>query len=108
MRTLNSRQNRPWLCAGDFNEIIRHDEKLGGPRRDHNQMQLLRNVIDECGFMDLGFVGSKFTWAGHFDDIHSDRIRLDRCLVTNSGFINFWELESITFNLCHRITLPFG
>ncbi|XP_050264146.1 uncharacterized protein LOC126708397 [Quercus robur] len=89
LRSLNSRQNRPWLCAGDFNEIIRHDEKLGGPRREHNQMQLFRDVIDECGFMDLGFVGSKFTWARHFDDGHSVRLRLDRCLATNSWFHKF-------------------
>ena len=39
--------------------------------------------------MDLGFVGSKFTWARHFDDGHSVRIRLDRCLATNSWFHKF-------------------
>ncbi|XP_075660413.1 uncharacterized protein LOC142630317 [Castanea sativa] len=89
LRTLNSRQNTPWLFAQDFNKIIRHDEKLGGPRRNHDQMQLFRDVIDECGFMDLGFVGSKFTWARHYDEGRSVRIRLDRCLATNSWFHKF-------------------
>ena len=52
-------------------------------------MQLFRDVIDECGFMDLGFVGSKFTCARHFDDGYSVRLRLDRCLATNSWFHKF-------------------
>ena len=30
LRRLNQSMNKPWLCAGDFNEIIDQDEKLGG------------------------------------------------------------------------------
>ena len=48
---------------GDFNEITKQDKKLGGAIRPHNQMPLFRDVIDECSFMDLGYVGSKFTWS---------------------------------------------
>ena len=52
-------------------------------------MQLFRDVIDECSFMDLGYVAPKFTWAKHFVDGHSIRIRLDRCMATNSWFQKF-------------------
>ena len=48
-----------------------------------------RDVIDECQFMDLGHVGPKFTWAKHYVDGHSIRIRLDRCMATNSWFQKF-------------------
>ena len=61
LRALNLQPEKPWLCYGDFNEIIRQDEKLGGARRPHNQMQQFKEVIDECGFMDLEFKGSKYT-----------------------------------------------
>ena len=57
VRNLNSRLDSPWLCCGDFNEIIKQEEKMGGAIRPHSQMQLFKDVIDECGFMDLGFVG---------------------------------------------------
>ena len=52
-------------------------------------MQQFREVIDECGFMDLGFKGSKFTWSKHFENGVSIWERLDRCLVNNSWFMKF-------------------
>ncbi|XP_075636850.1 uncharacterized protein LOC142609106 [Castanea sativa] len=66
LRALNSQSIKPWLCYGHFNEILRQDEKLGGASRPYNQMQQFREVMDECGFMDLGFEGSKYTWSKHF------------------------------------------
>ena len=52
-------------------------------------MQQFREVIDECGFMDLGFEGLKLTWSKHFEDGRSIWERLDTCLVTNSWFMRF-------------------
>ena len=52
-------------------------------------MQQFKEVIDECGFMDLGFEGSKFTWSKHFESGVSIWERLDRCLVNNSWFMKF-------------------
>ena len=47
---------------GDFNEILKADEKLGGRSKPTGQMEAFREVIDECGFKDLGYVGGKYTW----------------------------------------------
>ena len=47
LRRLNSNPKRPWLCCGNFSEIIRQDEKLGRATRSHNQMQQFRDVIDK-------------------------------------------------------------
>lgn len=52
-------------------------------------MQLFRDIISEVGFMDLGFIGQKFTWSKHFEDDHSIWERLDRGMATNSQFEQF-------------------
>ena len=52
-------------------------------------MQLFQEVIDECGFMDLGYVGLKFTWVRHFENGNSIWERLDRGLATNWWFLKF-------------------
>ena len=71
LHTLKRKFQSPWLCAGDFNELVRGDEKLGGSRRSHNQMQLFCEAIDACGFVDLGYSGSRFTWSKHYNSGHS-------------------------------------
>ena len=63
LRRLKAKYSIPWCCAGDFNEITRAHEKLGGRQRPKRQMQEFRDVLDECGFKDLGYEGGKFMWC---------------------------------------------
>ena len=51
-------------------------------------MQGFRDVLDECGFMDLGFMGPMFTWHKHFET-YTVCERLDRVVATNNWFCMF-------------------
>ena len=64
LRQLHTSPSMPWLCTGDFNEILWPHEKCGLGPRCENQMRDFREVLDEAGLKDLGFVGKKFTWKG--------------------------------------------
>ena len=68
LRDLNNRFSVPWLCRGDFNELLKSHEKLGGRLRPYGQMQKFREVLNECGLFDLGFEGNKFTWYKTYPD----------------------------------------
>ena len=89
LRKLHIKFNIPWLCAGDFNEIMRNSKKLGGSNRNQAQMQLFRDVADECGFIDLGYEGPWHTWQKHFFAGNSIWERLDRALATNDWLLRF-------------------
>ncbi|KAL4628909.1 hypothetical protein ACB092_05G271300 [Castanea dentata] len=66
LRNLHSYFSIPWLCASDFNELAKTNEKLGGRIRPYGQMKIFQEALDECGLRDLGFVGSKFTWFKNY------------------------------------------
>lgn len=79
----------PMSLCGRLNELTKGDEKLGGNRSSHNQMQLFRDAIDECSLIDLGYSGSKFTWRKHFANGQLIWERLDRALCTNEQLQQF-------------------
>ena len=78
----------PWLCIRDFNELLWSHEKLGlGPRQDC-LMKGFRDDLDECSFMDLDYVGDKFTWRGkRAGGLVLER--LDRAVATHGWFAHF-------------------
>ena len=45
LRSLSQKYQLPWLCFGDFNEIVSVEEKLGGVRRSQKQMDDFREAI---------------------------------------------------------------
>uniref|UniRef100_A0A2N9GI95 Reverse transcriptase domain-containing protein n=1 Tax=Fagus sylvatica TaxID=28930 RepID=A0A2N9GI95_FAGSY len=78
----------PWCCMGDFNELVRLEEKQGRHNRSERQMQLFRDVLDDCGFVDLGFNGPKFTWTNNrMGDMTWER--LDRAVATPEWLLRF-------------------
>ncbi|KAL0012555.1 hypothetical protein SO802_007663 [Lithocarpus litseifolius] len=83
----------PWICFGDFNEILSMEEKLGGLSRSQNQMEKFRNVVNYCGFKDLGYVGPDFTWCNMREGAGRMSLRLDRVLATNDWINKFGEVR---------------
>ena len=57
----------PWVIAGDFNEPLSNADKLGGRDVSIRRSLLLKDCLDRCNMIDLGFSSSRFTWANHRD-----------------------------------------
>nr|XP_016467319.1 PREDICTED: uncharacterized protein LOC107789954 [Nicotiana tabacum] len=55
----------PLYIGGDFNVITNPDKKLGRrPYMVHRCLNFI-NCMDNCGVIDIGFSGSKFTWCNN-------------------------------------------
>ncbi|XP_050280875.1 uncharacterized protein LOC126721848 [Quercus robur] len=83
LKALNKKVNLPWLCFGDFNEIVSMEEKMGGARRPQRQMDDFREGINCYRLKDLGYCGSDFTWSNMHEGVHRMYLRLYRALATS-------------------------
>jgi len=64
LRMLGSKPKLPWCCFGDFNELLQVEDYQGDTPYAHYLMQAFRDVLDLCGFVDLSYSGSDYTWHG--------------------------------------------
>ena len=92
LRFMRAEYDNPWLCAGDFNEILHAAEQFGGANREEWKMEGFRDVVDDCSFDDLGYIGLPFTWDNRKQGSGNIKVRLDRAL----GDIRFQELFDST------------
>ncbi|KAK0576526.1 hypothetical protein LWI29_019063 [Acer saccharum] len=84
LRRLRDVDNLPWVCGGDFNELLSTTEKLGGSEKTIRDIIRFRQVVDDCGLIDLGFSRPKFTWNNRREGCANVQERLDRILATTS------------------------
>lgn len=47
----------PWICAGDFNDMLVAEEHFQVNEREPWQIASFQEVVVDCGFLDLGFNG---------------------------------------------------
>lgn len=57
LEKLKSVSNLGWFIMGDFNEILKNDDKLGGRPCSGCQIDRFRTVIDSCSLRPLPFTG---------------------------------------------------
>jgi exonuclease III len=81
LRFLSSLRPAPWLCVGDFNEIVEQAEKEGSLLRRDTQMNRFREALEFCQLGDLGFTGPRFTWCNQRMDNSFTKERLDRAVA---------------------------
>lgn len=90
LRLLDSRSSLPWLCAGDFNETLHTSEQFGRQGRSESQMEGFWEVVELCGFTDLGYIGLPYTWDNRQPESTNVKVRLDRGFA-NAEFLNLYQ-----------------
>jgi exonuclease III len=85
----------PWVCLGDFNEILSADEKYGGSRRQRGLMENFQNTLEVCGLSDLGFWGPKYTWFNGKQGADFTKERLDRAVANGDWCELHHEMEVV-------------
>ena len=77
--------------------MISDDEKLGGLPLNRTWISLFRACMDNCGLMDLGFQGPRFTWTNKSSNWHHNiKEQLDRGLGNAE-----WKLIFLATEISH-------
>ncbi|KAH9717652.1 reverse transcriptase domain-containing protein [Citrus sinensis] len=104
-RRLASLSDLPWLCFGDFNEILDPREKNGGQDRNVNMMLSFREAVQVCNLIDVGCKGYPFTWSNRRFSPHLVEERLDRFFCSKDWANSFFDspatnLLTVGFDHC--------
>ena len=70
----------PWMCVGDFNDILYNYEKEGGRIKDARKIRGFRSMVEESQLIDLKAQGQRFTWVCRRED-EVIKERIDRAMV---------------------------
>ncbi|GJN39974.1 hypothetical protein PR202_gb29131 [Eleusine coracana subsp. coracana] len=79
----------PLFCMGDLNELLDGTEKLSCHAPNFNRISSFRNIIHNCGLIDLGYNGPAYTWTNRRFSSNPTFQRLDRCLANATWCNNF-------------------
>ncbi|KAK4476678.1 hypothetical protein RD792_015838 [Penstemon davidsonii] len=81
LESMSTANSLPWLVTGDFNEVANISEKRGRRLASAARCRRFKEMMDTCGFMDLGYRGPKFTWFNSSNGLACVRERLDRSIA---------------------------
>ncbi|XP_019186483.1 PREDICTED: uncharacterized protein LOC109181186 [Ipomoea nil] len=81
--------HEPWLVAGDFNSVTSPDEVSNPDNWHSSRCADFTDWIFQEGLIDLGFLGTKFTWMRGTNQASFRGARLDRGLCNADWKIMF-------------------
>ncbi|KAG2583695.1 hypothetical protein PVAP13_6KG193318 [Panicum virgatum] len=93
MRFLRAQSSSPWLCVGDFNEVLSVDEQFGVNEREGWQVAAFQDAVNDCRLLDLGFHGLAYTWDNRQEGDRNVKVRLDRALGDDAFLASLGESE---------------
>ncbi|XP_074318255.1 uncharacterized protein LOC141655056 [Silene latifolia] len=83
LRVLSRQSSLPWICIGDFNEILYSTEMKGGSRAQW-KMNNFQSAVDDCEHRDVSWEGYQFTWDNGQAREANRQCMLDRAMCTSS------------------------
>ena len=70
-----------WLCIGDFNQVLSHEDKFYFNNRNIVGANLFLNTLNELELCELEAKGQRFTWMNRRKDEAFVMERLDRAFA---------------------------
>ena len=70
-----------WLCIGDFNQVLSHEDKFSFNNRNIVGANLFLNTLNELELCELEAKGQRFTWMNRRDDEVFVMERLNRAFA---------------------------
>ncbi|WZZ66780.1 hypothetical protein YC2023_078150 [Brassica napus] len=83
--------DEPVMLGGDFNTIVRLDERTGGNGRLSPDSLAFGDWINELALVDMGFKGNQFTWRRGKETRNFVAKRLDRVLCSAQTRVRWQE-----------------
>lgn len=71
----------PTFCMGDLNNIMHVNEKSGPNPANAARIRNFCCLVKDCGFFNLGFNGTAYTWTNKRFTTNPTFQRFDRCLA---------------------------
>ena len=99
LRYLATISSLPWICLGDFNDLLFNYEKRGRRAQPNWKLRGFREAVADAGLVDLGMAGYPFTWERSRGAEEWVEERLNRALA-NTAWCNLfpqakvWSLEA--------------
>lgn len=93
---LKSRKNAwgtRWAVGGDFNDILRQEDKQGGIKRLENSFVPFRTFVRDMCMRELCFKGRRWTWANNRQGEGFIEERLDMFFTSAEWFLEFDQTE---------------
>ncbi|CAA7060939.1 unnamed protein product [Microthlaspi erraticum] len=87
--------SEPLVVGGDFNTILRLDERTGGNGRLSQDSVAFGEWISDASLIDMGFTGHRFTWRRGRTEQYYIAKRLDRVLCNAQARLK-WQEASVT------------
>ncbi|OIT28645.1 hypothetical protein A4A49_18367 [Nicotiana attenuata] len=89
LRECNSNIEGMWCISGDFNVIVSPEEKKGGNPHKLEKSWDFIDCMDDCGMVDSGFIGPRFTWCNNRDRWNRIWKRLDKVFINQEWTAKF-------------------
>ncbi|GJR79308.1 transposon TX1 uncharacterized 149 kDa protein [Tanacetum coccineum] len=97
-----------WILAGDWNDILNIEERLGQYCVDAS-MRDFQSFVNNCNLVDIPMSGANFTWSNGQSNLSMSR--LDRFLISSDWVSQFNQTRqwcvNVSFSDHHAVVMGF-
>ena len=87
-----------WVMAGDFNKPLIDEDKFGGKG--------VKDCLDRCSMVDMGFSGPRYTWTNKRDFNNLILEKIDRFFMNSDWCVIYLNARVTHLFMCHSDYCP--